>query len=48
MGKIQFPFLRTFVLVNLEIFLIFPNFLRLQVLNCLAIREATPIYHVYC
>ena len=30
-----------------EIFLIFPNFLKLQVLNRSATSEATHIYHVY-
>ena len=35
------------VLWDLDDFLIFPNFLRSQVLSCSAACEATPIYHIY-
>ena len=34
------------VLWDLDDFLIFPNFLRSQVLSCSAACEATPIYHI--
>ena len=35
------------ILWGLDTFLMFPNFLRSQVLICLVTREATRIYHVH-
>ena len=38
---------RYWTLWGLETFLIFPNFLKAEVLSCLAIREVTRVCHVY-